>query len=147
VVICLERGADSLRMVQVMPLPSKNPVIFSPISFQNGLPFWYRLTKVVLEKRPLYRCSNTCSSSNHCQLKMSLFCNFLMVCEMPHESLCVLCEVVAVRGCCVDEYYMSSVRQIDTLLTAATQSILLQITWSEAFKVCGAIVRPVISHC
>jgi len=70
-----------------------------------------------------------------------------MVCEMPHESLCVLCEVVAVRGCCVDEYYMSSVRQIDTLLTAATQSILLQITWSEAFKVCCAIVRPVICHC
>ena len=37
-----------------------------------------------------------------------------------------------------DEYYMSSVRQVDTLLTAATQSILLQITWSEAFKVCSA---------
>jgi len=35
---------------------------------------------------------------------------------------------------------MSSVRQIDTLLTAATQSILLQITWSEAFKVRSAIM-------
>jgi len=41
----------------------------------------------------------------------------------------------------VDEYYMSSVRQVDTLLTAATQSILLQITWSEAFKVCYLFVN------
>ena len=40
-----------------------------------------------------------------------------------------------------DEYYMSSVRQVDTLLTAATQSILLQITWSEAFKVWFAYQR------
>jgi len=45
-----------------------------------------------------------------------------------------------IYGVCfvLDEYYMSSVRQVDTLLTAATQSILLQITWSEAFKVCSA---------
>jgi len=42
------------------------------------------------------------------------------------------------KCCDSDEYYMSSVRQVDTLLTAATQSILLQITWSEAFKVCSA---------
>lgn len=33
-----------------------------------------------------------------------------------------------------DEYYMSSVRQIDTLLSAATQSILSQISWNETFK-------------
>jgi hypothetical protein len=33
-----------------------------------------------------------------------------------------------------DEYYTSSVRQIDTLLMAATQSILSQITWNETFK-------------
>jgi hypothetical protein len=33
-----------------------------------------------------------------------------------------------------DEYYMSSVRQIDTLLSAATQSILSQIAWTETFK-------------
>ena len=43
--------------------------------------------------------------------------------------------------CGVDEYYMSSVRQVDTLLTAATQSILLQITWSEAFKVRSANIN------
>jgi hypothetical protein len=34
-----------------------------------------------------------------------------------------------------DEYYMSSIRQIDTLLSAATQSILSQIVWNETFKV------------
>jgi len=27
VVICLERGADCLHMVQLMPLPSQNPII------------------------------------------------------------------------------------------------------------------------
>ena len=47
VVICLEWGADCLHMVQLMPLPSPSPI-------------WYRLTQVVLEKRPL----NTCSSSS-----------------------------------------------------------------------------------
>jgi len=36
---------------------------------------------------------------------------------------------------------MSSVRQVDTLLSAATQSILLQITWSEAFKVCSVNIN------
>jgi len=50
--------------------------------------------------------------------------------QLYEFAVCVLCVL--------DEYYMSSVRQVDTLLTAATQSILLQITWSEAFKVCSA---------
>ena len=40
-VICLERGAD-LHMAQLMPL------LLSKI--QIGLPFWYRLTRVVPEK-------------------------------------------------------------------------------------------------
>ena len=60
--------------------------------------------------------------------------------------ICGKCRIVSIIQdkytdivCCgSDEYYMSSVRQVDTLLTAATQSILLQITWSEAFKVCSA---------
>jgi len=45
-VICLKRGAD-LRMAQLMPLPLAVS-FFSKI--QIGLPFWYRLTWVVLEK-------------------------------------------------------------------------------------------------
>ena len=44
-VACLERGADCLHMVQLMPL--------HPKTSQTGLPFWYWLTQVVPEKWPL----------------------------------------------------------------------------------------------
>ena len=52
-VISLERGANCLHMVQLMPLyPTSSP---SVASFKSRLvlPFWYRLTHVVLEKRLL----------------------------------------------------------------------------------------------
>ena len=52
VVICLERGAD-LHMAQLMPLPL-TVSCFSKI--QIGLPFWYQLTQVVLDKGPLNVC-------------------------------------------------------------------------------------------
>jgi len=48
----MERGAD-LHMVQLMPL-SLTVSCFSKI--QIGLPFWYRLTRVVLDKGPLNVC-------------------------------------------------------------------------------------------
>jgi len=51
-VICLERGAD-LHMAHLMPLPL-TVSCFSKI--QIGLPFWYRLTRVVLDKGPLNWC-------------------------------------------------------------------------------------------
>jgi len=52
VVICLERGADCLHMVPLMPLHRKTPS--SLVSFKSRLVvlFWYRLTQVVMEKRP-----------------------------------------------------------------------------------------------
>ena len=50
-VICLEQGAD-LHMAQLMPLPL-TVSCFSKI--QIVLPFWYRLTWVVLEKRAVKR--------------------------------------------------------------------------------------------
>jgi len=51
VVICLQRGADCLHIVQLMPLPP------SLASFKSRLvlPFWYCLTQVVLEKSPIKR--------------------------------------------------------------------------------------------
>jgi len=52
VVICLERGAN-LHMAQLMPL-LLTISCFSKI--QIGLPFWYWLTWVVLDKRPLNGC-------------------------------------------------------------------------------------------
>jgi len=45
VVICLGRGAD-LHMAQLMPLPL---TISCPSKSRLVLPFWYRLTRVVLD--------------------------------------------------------------------------------------------------
>jgi len=52
VVVCLERGADCLHMVQLMPLLPRMPSSLF-------LSFWYWLTRVVLEKRPLNGCSSS----------------------------------------------------------------------------------------
>ena len=59
--VCLERDADCLRMIQLMPLLSPNPHHLLP-HLNPGwfLPFWYQLTQVVQEKRLL----NGCNSSN-----------------------------------------------------------------------------------
>ena len=48
-VTCLGQGATDLHMVQLMPMP---PIISCFIKIWNGvvLPFWCRLTQVVLEK-------------------------------------------------------------------------------------------------
>jgi len=51
VVICLERGAACLHMVQLMH--PKPPSALASIKSRLVLPFWYWLTQVVLEKRPL----------------------------------------------------------------------------------------------
>jgi len=53
-VICLERGAD-FHMAQLMPLPL-TVSCFSKIQIVHVVPFWYRLTRVVLDKGPLNRC-------------------------------------------------------------------------------------------
>ena len=57
--ICLERGADCLHMVQLMPLPPKTPSSLASFESRLVLPFWYRLTQVVTEKRPLNGCSRS----------------------------------------------------------------------------------------
>ena len=54
VVVCLERGAD-LHMAQLMPLPL---TALAPVKSTLVLPFWYWLTQVVLEKRPLNGCNS-----------------------------------------------------------------------------------------
>ena len=61
-VICLERGADCLHMVQLMPQPSQNPIISCLIKSRLVLPFWHRRTQVVLERRLLNGCSSSDSS-------------------------------------------------------------------------------------
>ena len=62
VVICLERDADCLHMVQLMPLPSQTPSSLASFKSILVLPFWYPLAHVVLEKRPSNGCSNSSSS-------------------------------------------------------------------------------------
>ena len=57
VVICLEWGADCLHMVQLMPLYPKSPSSFASFKSRLVLPFWYRPIQVVVEKRPLNKCS------------------------------------------------------------------------------------------
>jgi len=64
-VIFLERGAD-LHMAQLMPLPLMVSC-FSKI--QIGLPFWYQLTRVVLEKGPLNGCVCVCVYGGQTVLK------------------------------------------------------------------------------
>jgi len=54
--ICLERGANDLYVVQLMPLPCTS---FSKT--QNDLSFWYQLIQVVLQKRPLKECISVIS--------------------------------------------------------------------------------------
>ena len=44
-VFCLERGADCLHMVQLMPVPS--PSSLASVKYRLVLPFWYQLTQVV----------------------------------------------------------------------------------------------------
>jgi len=57
VVICLERGADCLHMVQLTA--SQNPSSLASCKSRLVLLFWYRLSQVVLEKRPLNGCSSS----------------------------------------------------------------------------------------
>jgi len=57
VVLCLERGADCLHMVQLMPLHPETPSPLASFKSRLVLPFWYQLSQVVLEKRPLDGCS------------------------------------------------------------------------------------------
>jgi len=58
VVIWLERGADCLHLVQLMPLHPKTPSSLASFQSRLVLPFRYRLIQVVQEKRPLNGCSN-----------------------------------------------------------------------------------------
>ena len=110
-VICLEWGAD-LHMAQQMPLPL-TVSCFSKI--QIGLPFWYWLTRVVLDKGPLNGCVCVC------------------VCVVSAiQWLVADACVVAVKG----EYQciIESVASTDSTFTisAVTGSIQVQATVLEA---------------
>jgi len=90
VVICLERGADCLHLVDLMPL---HPKTLSPLaSFKSRLvlPFWYQLTQVVLKKRPFTAVCSSSSSSRYrsSYLPCHVCCKWLYGCLMA--SFCCL---------------------------------------------------------
>jgi len=75
VVISLERGAD-LHIAQLMPVP----LTVSCVSkIRIGLPFWYRLTWIVLDKGPLNGCVCVCVSSIRCTVLHTTVCGLLVV--------------------------------------------------------------------
>ena len=81
-VICLERGAD-LHMAQLMPLPL---TVSCSSKIQIGLPFWYRLTRVVPDKGPL----------NGCVYGNRSWCDTNFVCTVKFadpETLCFVQEL------------------------------------------------------
>ena len=82
VVICLERGAN-LHIAQLMPL-LLTVSCFSKI--QIGLPFWYRLTRVVPEKGPLNICVCLCV----CVCVYVCVCVCVCVCFCLEDCLDVL---------------------------------------------------------
>jgi len=49
-VIWLEQGAGCLRMVQLMPARPKTPSFLASFKSRLVLPFWYRLSRSVLER-------------------------------------------------------------------------------------------------
>jgi len=51
VVICLEQGADSLHIVQLMPLPPKTSSSLASFTSTLVLPFWYQNLALNVELR------------------------------------------------------------------------------------------------
>jgi len=88
VVICLEQGADCLHMVQLMPLHPQTPSSLASFKSRLVLPFWYRLTWVVLDNGPLNVCVCSVISSGAVVSYTSYYTNMLCyVCVMT-VSMC-----------------------------------------------------------
>jgi len=78
-VVCLERGANDLCMIQLMPLPQ--PSSFASLKSRLVLPFWCRFTQVVPEKRPLHGCLSVSISGNGARYCIEPVC--MSVCYLP----------------------------------------------------------------
>jgi len=70
-VTCLEQGAN-LHMAQLMPLPL---TISCSSKSRFVLPFWYWLTRLVLDKGPLNGCCCCCCSL--LSICLSVLCSYL----------------------------------------------------------------------
>jgi len=121
-VICLERGAD-LRMAQLMPL-LLTVSCFSKIDV--GLPFWYRLTRVVPDKGPLNGC----------------VCYWHLI-KWMLRPLCLFCLTSVLLIISTNEVniiIIFSASQTDTTLNCKTtgDELYSQVAKKEVFKPCTA---------
>ena len=82
VVVCLERGAGCLHMVQLMPLPL---TVSCSSKIQLGFIFWYRLTQVVPERGPLNVC--VCVTETDAEAFVDFY--FVLFCENVVFSDCI----------------------------------------------------------
>jgi len=76
----LERGANDLHMIQLMPLPLHH--LFFSLKSSKVLRFWYQLTQVVLEKRPLNGCISSrcgCGDRPRTLLRSHQWCSSTVV--------------------------------------------------------------------
>jgi len=115
VVICLERGAE-LHMAQLIPLPL-TVSCFSKI--QIGLPFWYRLTHVVMVKGPLNGCVCVCVCDNTVSALFGRFMHFCLELGTPaHGGQAGLCP-----ACPPHCYATTANRTGDLNLPSASRSV------------------------
>jgi len=97
-----------LPMVQLMPPPS--PSSLASFKSRAFLPFWYRLTQVVLEKRPLNGCSVAVSQRFHTDQYLPQFYRWYNLKEVLHEQRNEIRSLVSVhckmrcRCCALDSF-------------------------------------------
>jgi len=90
VVICLERGADCLHMVQLVPQHPQTPS--SLASSRLSLLFWYRLTQVLLKKRPLNGCCCCFCCCYNTITDLSLLASTSSTCRSAWSAFAPLCS-------------------------------------------------------
>jgi len=122
VVICLEWGAD-LHMAQLMPLPL-TVSCFSKI--QIGLPFWYRLTRVVPDKGPLNVCF-VCLFALACWLNRAVMLTYMnvMLSLVRHIAVCETCCCHAVDE--VSAFLCIVIGSLHTLLYATSTTCSVSV--------------------
>ena len=74
-----------------------HPIISCSSEIQNGLPFWCRLTQVVLEKRPLNGCS---SSSSFIENVCGFVHGLPLILESPSKSTGTFVDCAVVESDC-----------------------------------------------
>jgi len=91
-----------------MPVHHKTPSPVASFKSRLLLPFWYRLTQVVLEKRPL----NGCSSSSYCQVAY-LGNEIFLITTHSFVTVCTVYAARSTKRSCVRPFVRPSVCPVD----------------------------------